>query len=60
VDALEFLFRHYLAHPETMPAYYTRQAEREPVYRVVCDYIAGMTDDFMLRQYRAIMDGPLA
>jgi dGTPase len=54
VDALEYLFRHYMAHPETMPIYYTRQAEREPLQRVVCDYIAGMTDDFMLRQFRAV------
>ena len=32
--------------------------EREPIHRVVCDYIAGMTDDFMLRQYRSLADGP--
>jgi dGTPase len=60
VDALEFLFRHYLAHPDTLPPYYTRQAQREPVHRVVCDYIAGMTDDFMLRQYRSLVETPRA
>jgi dGTPase len=54
VDALEFLFRHYAAHPGAMPPHYARLAEREPVHRVVCDYIAGMTDDFMLRQYHVV------
>ena len=54
VDALEYLFRHYLSHPQAMPPHYARMAEQEPAYRVVCDYIAGMTDDFLLRQYRAV------
>jgi dGTPase len=54
VDALEYLFRHYASHPEAMPPHYARLAAWEPAYRVVCDYIAGMTDDFMLRQYHAI------
>jgi dGTP triphosphohydrolase len=34
-----------------MPEYYAEAAEREPVHRVVCDYIAGMTDNFLLRQH---------
>ena len=50
VQALEQLFRHYLSHPEAMPEYFSDQAKREPRYRVVCDYIAGMTDHFLLRQ----------
>jgi len=50
VDALEALFRFYLEHPERMPAFYAEQAQREARYRVVCDYIAGMTDHFLLRQ----------
>jgi dGTPase len=39
-------------HPESMPEYYSELAEREPRHRVVCDYIAGMTDHFLLRQHR--------
>jgi dGTPase len=58
VDALEYLFRHYLSHPETMPPSYERLAEQETLHRAVCDYIAGMTDDFMLRQYRSLMGTP--
>ena len=58
VEALEQLFHHYLERPEAMPPHYSRQAEREPRHRVVCDYIAGMTDDFLLRQHRALTNLP--
>jgi dGTPase len=50
VEALDSLFRFYLRHPERMPQFYAEQAIEEPVHRVVCDYIAGMTDHFLLRQ----------
>src|SRR5712692_2303300 len=55
VDALEQLFRYYLERPEAMPKYYAEQAQREPRHRVVCDYIAGMTDHFLLRQHRELV-----
>jgi dGTPase len=55
VDALEQLFRYYLAHTEALPEYYSELAEREPPHRVVCDYIAGMTDHFLLRQHRELV-----
>ena len=58
VNALEQLFRHYLAHPESMPEYYFELAAREPRHRVVCDYIAGMTDHFLLRQHRELVGIP--
>ncbi len=52
VAALQELFRWYVAHPEAMPDSYAGQARSEPLHRVVCDYIAGMTDQFLLRQHR--------
>lgn len=58
VDALERLFRYYLAHPETMPPSYSELALREPPHRVVCDYIAGMTDHFLLRQHQELIGVP--
>lgn len=58
VNALEQLFRYYLAHPESMPEYYSELAEREPPHRIVCDYIAGMTDHFLLRQHRELIGVP--
>jgi dGTPase len=59
VEALEQLFQHYLDHPAAMPPFYARQAEREPRHRVVCDYIAGMTDDYLLRQHRSLTGAPV-
>ncbi len=49
---IERLFAFYLDHPDRMPEPYSRQAASEPVHRVVCDYIAGMTDPFFERTYR--------
>ncbi len=51
VQALDELFQFYLDHPEKMPESYGEQAKDEPLYRVVCDYIAGMTDQYLLRQH---------
>lgn len=50
VAALDELFCFYLAQPEKMPRGYTERARSEPVHRVVCDYIAGMTDHYLLQQ----------
>jgi dGTPase len=58
VEALERLFHHYLRHPEAMPGQYAEQAELEPLQRVVCDYIAGMTDHYLLRQHQALVGAP--
>jgi len=57
VAALESLFRYYCDHPQALPKYYAEQAQREPCHRVVCDYIAGMTDHFLLRQHRELLGG---
>lgn len=55
VDALAQLFGYYLEHPEAMPKSYTEFAQRNPPYRIVCDYIAGMTDHFLLRQHADLL-----
>jgi dGTPase len=57
VQALEQLFRHYLAEPGAMPAYHAQLAEHEPRHRVVCDYIAGMTDRFLLQEQHRLCGG---
>ena len=60
VEALEQLFQYYLDHPEAMPKYYFEQTQSRcagPPHRVVCDYIAGMTDHFLLRQHRELLGG---
>ena len=55
VLALEELFRFFLAHPDRLPPHYAEQARHDPPHRVICDYIAGMTDQFLLRQCRDLL-----
>ncbi len=55
VDALAQLFDFYGEHPEAMPKAYADLAQRGASYRVVCDYIAGMTDHFLLRQHSEML-----
>jgi dGTPase len=55
---LKRLFQHYVRHPRVLPAFYFDQSREEPVQRVVCDYIAGMTDNYLLAQYRKHMGEP--
>jgi dGTPase len=45
------LFELWMAHPEKLPGNYREKAESEPLARVVCDYIAGMTDPYIYEQY---------
>jgi dGTPase len=60
VAALEELFRYYLERPEAMPPYYAELARAQPRHRVVCDYIAGMTDSFLLAQHARLAAAPAA
>ena len=50
------LFEFYLAHPDKLPENYLEALQQAPAHRVVCDYIAGMTDGFFLRTYRETFD----
>jgi dGTPase len=45
------LFDFWMAKPESLPHSYQEKAEQEPLARVICDYIAGMTDNFIYEQY---------
>ena len=51
VRALEELFHFYLHVPDSMPASHEELVRTEPRHVAVCDYIAGMTDQFLLRQH---------
>ena len=45
------LFELWMKHPEKLPESYQGKAEAEPLARVVCDYVAGMTDTYIYEQY---------
>ncbi len=55
VGALEQLFNFYVEHPGAMPKAHAELAERGPKYRVICDYIAGMTDHYLLRLHAELL-----
>lgn len=59
VRALDALFSLFVEHPERMPKYYAELAQRGPRHQVVCDYIAGMTDHFLLRQCHELLGMPV-
>jgi dGTPase len=50
-ELISELFRFWLAHPEELPQSYQEQLPDEKPERIVCDYVAGMTDNFILREY---------
>lgn len=60
VASLDELFRFFLEHPERMPEQYARQAKQEPPHVVICDYVAGMTDHFLLRQCHELLGTPIS
>jgi dGTPase len=45
------LFAHWMEEPDDLPRSYREKARSEPLPRVICDYIAGMTDPFIYQQY---------
>ena len=45
------LFQTYSEHPEQMAPQFRQRTESESAKRVVCDYIAGMTDRFAEEEY---------
>ena len=51
IRCLEEIFAYYLQQPNSMPDSYEERIGETPRDVVVCDYIAGMTDQFLLRQH---------
>ncbi|MFL6352971.1 MAG: dGTP triphosphohydrolase [Bryobacteraceae bacterium] len=49
------LFTFLLEHPDRVSAGYQESLSEMPVHRVVCDYIAGMTDSYFARTYEALL-----
>jgi dGTPase len=51
------LFSFWMRKPGALPPSYQQKAEEEALPRVVCDYIAGMTDNFIYQQYEKYCGG---
>lgn len=51
------LFQYWMHHPEQLPGGREAQIAEEGAPRVIADYIAGMTDNFISSQWQAIKSG---
>ena len=55
-EMLRALFFYYLEHPEEIGRQTRRGSEKEGLHRLVCDYLAGMTDRYVVVEYRRLID----
>ena len=46
------LFEFYMKSPGDLPPGYQEKMQYEPLHRIVCDYLAGMTDNYIQEQHR--------
>ena len=53
-DMLQRLFEYYFTHPEALPEDFQPQLSFDGMERTVCDYIAGMTDNYAIDKYTEI------
>jgi len=51
-QVIEELFEFFMKMPEELPSSYQDKMQSEPLHRVVCSYIAGMTDNYVQEQHR--------
>ena len=50
-DMLKRLYEYYYTHPEALPMDFQPQLSFDGMERTVCDYIAGMTDNYAVDKY---------
>ena len=53
-DMLCRLFEYYMRRPEKLPADFLPQLDFDGMERIVCDYIAGMTDRYAVYKYSVL------
>ena len=53
-EMLRRVFERYVADPDRLGEGAMRRVEKEGLHRTVCDYIAGMTDRYLIEEYTRI------
>lgn len=53
---LQALFERYVENPALLPEAFQDRFEKNGRERVICDYVAGMTDRYALDEYRRLFD----
>ncbi|TGK83961.1 deoxyguanosinetriphosphate triphosphohydrolase [Leptospira montravelensis] len=51
-ETIHLLFKHFESHPESIPESYRNREEEEGRARIICDYIAGMTDRYAIEKLK--------
>jgi len=55
---LRDLFRYYLKHPKELGEHARKRVRKDGLYRAVCDYIAGMTDRYLMSEHARLFGAP--
>jgi len=53
-EMLRKVFEAYVVDPDRLGDAATKRIEAEGLHRTVCDYIAGMTDRYLMEEYAAL------
>ena len=53
---LTLLFESYQANPTLLPMAYQARFEEQGRERVICDYLAGMTDRYAMDEYKRLFE----
>ena len=51
---IQELYKYYMEHPEKLPEDFQPQLDLDGMSRVVCDYVAGMTDKYAVYKFEEI------
>jgi dGTPase len=51
---IQELYKYYMEHPEKLPEDFQPQLDLDGMSRVVCDYVAGMTDKYAVFKFEEI------
>jgi dGTPase len=54
---IQEMFAFFMKFPRELPASYQKKTRSEPLHRIVCDYVAGMTDSYIFEQHRRFCAG---
>ena len=49
------LFEFWMTHPAALPENYQEKFRQDSLPRIICDYIAGMTDNYILEQHQKLV-----
>ena len=52
---LEALFRYYQEDPKRLPDIHRKRGRKLGWPRIICDYLAGMTDRYAMSEYSRLM-----